>query len=324
MAPYSYEIFGSLPASPSIITAPQLNSSFNINNGSNYSLIRLRMIDACGNASLYDASVLPMAQFIAFPNKRECFNESLNLMVDSVSQADYQWFKRTLANDSILVGTSPTYHIANLTLADTGRYVCKIVMNNGCLVKLANYIVTGFCQGVLPVATSLSGKKQAEGNKLTWPAPGTIVKEFALERKTDNSNFGQLAVVKASDAISYSYMDYAPVQGNNYYRLLVKDLDGKASYTNEVLIKNTRFGISFYPNPVKTELNITAANAANGYYAIELVNIAGKQIMVQKLNGAQIKSMSMRKPTGLSAGLYLLKITEIGTNNQEIFKVIFE
>ncbi|MES2850514.1 MAG: hypothetical protein V4685_15750, partial [Bacteroidota bacterium] len=52
VGPYLYEIIGSTPASPAITTSPQTNPFFNINNGSVYSLVRLRVMDACGNASL--------------------------------------------------------------------------------------------------------------------------------------------------------------------------------------------------------------------------------------------------------------------------------
>jgi len=60
IAPYTYEIIASSPALPSIVTPPQSNPIFSINNHTQYNLIRLRAIDACGNSALNDVSILPL------------------------------------------------------------------------------------------------------------------------------------------------------------------------------------------------------------------------------------------------------------------------
>jgi hypothetical protein len=59
-APYTYQIIGSAPSLPSINTVTQASPVFNITNGITYSLVRLRAIDACGNATLNDVSILPL------------------------------------------------------------------------------------------------------------------------------------------------------------------------------------------------------------------------------------------------------------------------
>jgi len=165
-APYMYEIFGSSPAMPSITTAPQSSPVFTINNGSSYSLIRLRVLDACGNASLYDASVLPLANFVVYPQSQECFNQNLTLKVDSIANADYFWYKRIAPDDSLMIGSGATLNFPSLLISDTGRYFSKVVVNNGCLEKYSNYVLTGFCGVVLPINIKLNGSKQNDANKL--------------------------------------------------------------------------------------------------------------------------------------------------------------
>ena len=61
LSPFSYEIIGSVPESPAIVANAQSSPVFSIDNGTTYGLVRLRAIDACGNATINDASVLPLA-----------------------------------------------------------------------------------------------------------------------------------------------------------------------------------------------------------------------------------------------------------------------
>ena len=94
VAPFQYEIIGSTPSIPSIVTGTQSSPIFNINNGNTYSLIRLRAIDACGNATLGDASILPLANN-GIMVSNNCFQNPTTLSVDSIFGATYTWYKKT-------------------------------------------------------------------------------------------------------------------------------------------------------------------------------------------------------------------------------------
>jgi hypothetical protein len=324
MAPYTYEIFGSLPATPSITTAPQANSVFLVSNNTAYSLIRLRAVDACGNADLYDASVLPMANFVVYPDRTECFNQPLTLTVDSTVAGDYKWYKRVSGNDSVLVGNGPNYTIPLLNIGDTGRYFCRIVMNYGCLIKNANYILTGFCGGVLPVEVQLAGKKQNDGNKLSWPSSGTDVKEYVLERKSGNSNYQPVSVIPKNNGNAYSFLDKTPADGNNFYRLQIKGPDNQIKYSNEVLIKNSSSGISFYPNPVQNTLNISVGNSINKTWLIEVSSISGQKMISKKFVSGQNRLISIPRGSDMASGVYLLTVTQEGSSERNAFKVIYQ
>ena len=92
-------------------------------------------------------------------------------------------------------------------------------------------------------------------------------KGFYIERSIDGVNYSSIGFV-ASKApagnsvrvIDYTTTDAKPFIGNNYYRLQQQDLDGRSTYSNVILIKNTNsFSMKMnnvYPNPVKNVLNV--------------------------------------------------------------------
>ena len=152
MGPFTYEIIGSTPATPSILAGPQSSPLFNINNGTNYSLIRLRALDACGNASLADASILPLAndEIIATSN---CFLQPTTLSVDSIYNSTYSWYKKTNITDadSTLIGSASSYYIPTVLPSDTGIYICHIEVNSGCVKRTYIYDLNASCYLILPV-----------------------------------------------------------------------------------------------------------------------------------------------------------------------------
>jgi hypothetical protein len=325
VAPYTYEIIGSTPASPAIITPPQISPVFSVNNGTNYSLIRLRVIDGCGNASLYDVSVLPLANFIVTANSTECFNNSLMLRVDSIANTVYTWYKRIVPNDSVVVGTGPSLYIFNLLPSDTGRYFCRAVVNSGCLIKIANYTVRGQCYKILPKDdVVLVGQKQNNYNQLQWNNGADNIKEYSLQRSAEsNTGYQTISSSANNGALSYSFADANPVSGNNYYRLKLTGLDNAVKYSNVFLIKSTTFNISFYPNPVNSILHISITNKASKSYLVEINNIMGQKIMSQTFNRIQNAVINYPRSSAMPSGIYTVTVTDLLNNEKQTYKLVY-
>jgi hypothetical protein len=324
VAPYMYEIIGSTPASPSIITVPQASPVFNVNNGTAYSLIRLRVVDGCGNAGLYDVSVLPLANFIITANSAECFNNSLILRVDSIANAVYTWYKRVLPNDSIIIGSGPTYQIPVLLPSDTGRYFCRVVVNNGCLIKQANYTVMGQCYTILPNNDIvLAGQKQGGYNKLNWNKGSDKVKEYSLQRSQDNGVYQSIDNIVNNGLAFYSFADKNPFNGNNYYRIKLINTDNTVKYSNTILIKNTGLDIVFYPNPVNSILYISIASGASKSYLVEINNIMGQKITSQVFNKIQNAVINYPRSLVIAPGVYTVTITDLLNNEKQTRKLIY-
>jgi hypothetical protein len=185
--PYLYEIFQNMPVSPSLITAPQPNPIFTFNNTTNYTLIRLRARDGCGNASINDVSMQPLAPFLISPSKPfTCLNDSLRLSVDTIANAVYAWYHKTSPTDSVLVSTTYTYFIPVIQPQDTGQYVCHVSINNFCVNRSAFYYLQNMCGIVLPVQLTLSGQVATDINKLHWVTSNEEgIKEYTIERSSN-------------------------------------------------------------------------------------------------------------------------------------------
>src|SRR5439155_7170583 len=118
-------IIGSTPETPSITTSAQTSPVFNINTGTVYSLIRLRSVDACGNATLNDVSVLPL-QNLSITASGTCFYQNITLAVDTIKNASYQWYWKQTSTDSTLVDSSIAYNLPYFVPEQMGQYVCKV------------------------------------------------------------------------------------------------------------------------------------------------------------------------------------------------------
>ena len=125
-----------------------------------YSLVRLRTLDACGNAALNDVSVLPL-QNIQVETNNNCLYNTTMLTVDTIANATYQWYYKRNATDSTLVGTGVAHNLSMLEQEETGQYVCKVSVNSGCLTRLSYIILTGDGGHVL-----LNGPVELKGKKV--------------------------------------------------------------------------------------------------------------------------------------------------------------
>ena len=331
VSPFLYEIIGSLPSTPSIVSAPQASSIFNIDNGSNYSLIRLRALDACGNATLGDASILPLA-INGIVNTFNCFFMPATLTVDSMYNSTYTWYKKTNATstDSVLMGSGPSLFIPEVSPSDTGVYVCVLSVNNGCITRTYNYNLDGSCFDVLPVQLGeFKGRTAGNKNYLNW----NLVQQdgldnFIIERNNGNNVFTEIGRVGARAASTgtkeYSFTDHSPVAGKNYYRLRMMDFDNSFKLSNIILLNNDKpvIGVNIYPNPASDKLNIDFGINRH-HYKISLYSIVNT--LVKELSVNTTMNNNIEVPVGKFAkGMYIIKIFNVDTNETFSQKIILQ
>ena len=329
IGPYQYEIIGSMPESPSIIAPKQSSPVFTINNGNAYSLIRLRSTDACGNAALSDASVLPLQNIIITSNTQCLYNE-VTLSVDSIPNTQYQWYRKRTDTDSLLVGNSRNYTLPFLEQEQTGTYVCKMSVNNDCLVRLSYFTLTGDCgEEFLSLVTRLTGKNKAAVNELDWENKNQLhVVDYVVERKAvaDNSfrPIGKIGATKGVSAAAYQFLDRDLTAGTSIYRIKSVYTNGKVIYSNMVRLNAGDNRLFVYPNPAKGTLHISIQNDTPANYEIALYNAAGQTIYQQSLTNVTTTSVTYNRGTMVKSGLYLLKVTNTTTGISQAYKVLFE
>lgn len=124
--------------------------------------------------------------------------------------------------------------------------------------------------GVIPVRVEyFTGIRQGTANLLNWKvACNSSAVTFNLERSADSRNFTGIYALTASDIRClqpFNYMDQSPLSGINYYRIKMKDAEGKITYSSIVALLNKPKGfeiINLSPSVVsdgKAILNISSA-----------------------------------------------------------------
>lgn len=147
---------------------------------------------------------------------------------------------------------------------------------------------------------------------LDWTTVGEEnTKDFVIEHSSNGRNWNAIGTVAAagnsSFLLTYNFTHLNPIPGNNYYRLLQRDLDHLSEYSKIVLVKYAATGklIMLYPNP-----------AANGTVYIQLqeaspvmiYNSAGLLVLQKQLQaGTQQLDISR-----LASGIYQVR-TKIET-----------
>ncbi|ULQ58007.1 T9SS type A sorting domain-containing protein [Flavihumibacter rivuli] len=326
-APFLYEIIGSVPAVPSIIAPPQASPVFTIDNGNIYSLVRLRVVDQCGNATLNDVSVLPLQNTVV-TSTADCYYADVTLTVDSVPNASYTWYKKLSETDSVEVGNARVFEIPYLTPAEIGTYVSKISVGNGCLTRLNYFSVTGQCGGVLEDDFKLKASKRNGVHVLNWKHISSAeVNTYQVERLARVDGIPEVIgeIRPANGWQSFSLTDQAPLMGANYYRVKVIGKNGKVGYSNLVKLDHTGgMGFSVYPNPVRDVINIRIAAASRSGYDFKLFSSSGQLVMADQkvVEGSSV--IQIRRTKNIRPGIYLLRISNTTTGEVRFEKLLFE
>lgn len=164
---------------------------------------------------------------------------------------------------------------------------------------------------ILPVTlVSFNAFKKGEEALLEWAtASEQNNKGFAIERSNDGVNWMNIGFVASSTIngnsntkTDYSFIDNAPLNGVNYYRLKQIDFDNKIEYSpiRTVSFKNQN-SIHIYPNPVRN--NLTIAGLADAEQ-IRIVNASGQVVYHIKATTSTINISTEH----FSEGLYYVQV----------------
>ena len=328
VGPFSYSLIGSIPESPSIITSPQASPVFNIDNGHTYSLIRLRALDACGNATLGDASILPLAN-TKITSSSNCFDYPVELSIDGMNNSTASWYKKKNIKDtdSVLVGSGFNFYVERLLDKDTGIYICRLLVNSGCIERVYYMRINGSCYPALPIKmTNLEGKFEKEEVVLNWDiANGNELKNIFVQRRSpeDFQTIGQANPAAKEGMLNYQFIDSDPGK-QNYYRLQLIHKNNQVTYSNIIFLRKTELKeLSIYPNPVSDLINIDFNKSDNKIYQISLINVLNQKVKeIKFLNNG--KKLLIHRTKEMTSGMYIMHFLNLGTNEEFSQKIIFK
>lgn len=325
--PFTYEIIGSIPSTPSIIAGPQSSPIFKIDNGYSYQLIRLRAVDACGNASLGDASILPLADNSIMVSEN-CVGQPVTMRIDSIPNSVTTWYFKKTKDTPDLTFISYGYKLAfnPLSYADTGYYICKVSINDGCIERTYEYNLSGACYTPTSAQQVMLFGKFVDGKvDLTWEVPNTKgIKEYHVERTTGNKYqiIGKRNIRDYVSPGNYLFTDASPAR-DNLYRLRIIMEDGKVVYSKSInLVLSGSHLVNIYPNPAVNYVNIELKTShTRQLWQIELLSLVNQRVILrEKATGNRY---TLHKPSSLSPGMYVLRVTDVENGTSYNYKVVF-
>ncbi|MCF0062688.1 T9SS type A sorting domain-containing protein [Dyadobacter chenwenxiniae] len=177
----------------------------------------------------------------------------------------------------------------------------------------AVYSIGLIAQDALPVVlASFNATAVEQTAVLEWATVSEVnANYFSIERSADAKSWAEVGNMSVSSKTApgttpnavYQFTDQNPLQGSNYYRLKMADLDGSFAYSQ---IRDLHFGngntISFYPNPVSDTFYLTGVNASQVRNAT-LFDRSGKAMKMITDIGNGISVVNVPQ------GIYMLRVT---------------
>ncbi len=164
----------------------------------------------------------------------------------------------------------------------------------------------GYCQLLLP--SKLLYFKAQKVNRtvvLNWQVDyPALVKEFTVEKRTDNGSWISLPAITADDnRFKYAGVDFSPSSGNNFYRLKIAEKDGSVHFseTRQIWFGSPAADFTIFPNPSAGKVTLSGNFESNSL--LQVTDISGKIVWQQYTRGNHIRIELPR----FAAGLYLVR-----------------
>ncbi|MFL5789210.1 MAG: T9SS type A sorting domain-containing protein [Flavisolibacter sp.] len=141
--------------------------------------------------------------------------------------------------------------------------------------------------------------------ELYWKVEESNVSDYSIQKLTDNS-FQNIGNVKSigNGLHEYHFTEPTALSGTAIYRIMQRDIDGRFTYSHEILLRATLTGnVTIYPNPSE---GISLVYVTDN-------SLLNTQAALVNMNGIVLKMISLNAITELDMnsypnGMYLLKL----------------
>ncbi len=179
------------------------------------------------------------------------------------------------------------------------------------------YPVLSTSADILPVRfASFTAQSLGQTVKLQWvTATEQNNDRFDILRSADGkTNWQVISSVtgkgNSNQAVTYTYTDNNPLNGNNHYRLKQYDLDGKFTESDirSLAMKLSKGLLNVFPNPAKGMINFTLQDYKGGNLSVFLTDMGGKTIHKETITANSNNSYKLSFKTAPAPGLYILHV----------------
>ncbi|HVV06830.1 MAG TPA: LamG-like jellyroll fold domain-containing protein [Puia sp.] len=180
--------------------------------------------------------------------------------------------------------------------------------------SLANTGTNFTAHAMVPLPLTLlqfTATKQSNTSILQWQTgQEQNTRDFVIERSSDGSNYTDIGTVGAAGNSNtkryYNFTDIAPLEGNNYYRLKQRDLDGQSTYSPVRMLSFSMSGNLIWYSTGANQAEVRLHNGSNELYTI--VDMAGNTLRTSRLSSG-VASIS-----NLPSGIYFVKVVTYAGN----------
>lgn len=179
-------------------------------------------------------------------------------------------------------------------------------------------------QMVLPIQLlSFSGQRQEDAIQLNWRTATEQNNDYmAVERAGSDFQFIEIGRVRGvgttTEPQHYQFLDTAPLDGANYYRLRQVDFDGGTEYHPVIYVDyietSRAASLQVFPNPAQDRIRAAWQAGNDAPAQLRLFNASGQLLQSFRVNG---DNGTYELPVdALSPGIYYLHLNQGNTNEQ--------
>ncbi|MBS1667798.1 MAG: T9SS type A sorting domain-containing protein [Bacteroidetes bacterium] len=239
-------------------------------------------------------------------------------------------------NSIITAATTGRFDGIVVLLPWGGTVFPEIIFGNG--IDPATPLVNGSSQlwtgpvtiksdGTLPIVLSKFDASLSGNNViLNWSTSLELnFSHFEIQRSGDGSTWATIDKMLGKNELngaSYNYIDESPLHGNNYYRLLSVDLDGKSTLSPVKKVQTANIiGFRYGPNPANDHIGISFGSNISSNITVRLINQSGQVLHQRQLNN--VAGTTYTLPTnGYPAGIYTIQVKNEDGSQSTVFRVL--
>lgn len=150
---------------------------------------------------------------------------------------------------------------------------------------------------------------------------------YTLEMSTDGRNFQEISrdtpTLTGNNAqFKGVYTPAAGYSGYLFFRIKQMNPSGKYSYSavRSILFNanQKQLGVSFYPNPAVSGIQLQFVKNSGGNYDVQIFNDAGQIIFTKKYSMTGPSTVNIQWPRKPSPGIYFLKVLDMDHSLQQV------